>query len=140
MTSTSDTVQSLIAKHAHEPGGLLPLLHDIQDTLGFIPETHVDAIAKGMNRSRAEVHGVITYYHHFRTQPPARHVVQICAAEACKACGADASWPWLKNLGLPSPWHQRQRRGDLGARVLLGSVRFIARRAGGRCLACACQP
>lgn len=90
MTSTSDTVQSLIAKHAHEPGGLLPLLHDIQDALGFIPETQVDAIAKGMNRSRAEVHGVITYYHHFRTQPPARHVVQICAAEACKACGADA--------------------------------------------------
>jgi formate dehydrogenase subunit gamma len=90
MTSPSQTVQQLIAQHAHEPGGLLPLLHAIQDALGYIPETEVGAIAKGMNRSRAEVHGVITYYHHFRMKAPARHVVQICAAEACKACGADA--------------------------------------------------
>ena len=90
MTSHSDTVQALIAQHAHEPGGLLPLLHAIQDALGYIPDDQVAAIAKGMNRSRAEVHGVITYYHHFRSQPAAKHVVQICAAEACKACGADA--------------------------------------------------
>ena len=90
MTPHSDTVQHLIAQHAHEPGGLLPLLHAIQDALGYIPDDQVAAIAKGMNRSRAEVHGVITYYHHFRSQPAAKHVVQICAAEACKACGADA--------------------------------------------------
>ena len=90
MTSPTDTVQQLIAQHAHEPGGLLPLLHAVQDALGYIPDDQVAAIAKGMNRSRAEVHGVITYYHHFRSQPAGRHVVQICAAEACKACGADA--------------------------------------------------
>lgn len=90
MTSPTATVQQLIAQHAHEPGGLLPLLHAVQDALGYIPDDQVDAIAKGMNRSRAEVHGVITYYHHFRSQPAGRHVVQICAAEACKACGADA--------------------------------------------------
>ena len=71
-------------------GALLPLLHAIQDQLGFIPETSVGDIAKGLNLSRAEVHGVITYYHFFRTQPPGRHVVQICRAEAGQACGADA--------------------------------------------------
>jgi formate dehydrogenase subunit gamma len=90
MRSHQDTVELLIQQHAHEPGGLLPLLHAIQDALGYIPDDQVAAIAKGMNRSRAEVHGVITYYHHFRSQPAAKHVVQICAAEACKACGADA--------------------------------------------------
>jgi formate dehydrogenase subunit gamma len=90
MRSHQDTVELLIQQHANEPGGLLPLLHAIQDALGYIPDDQVAAIAKGMNRSRAEVHGVITYYHHFRSQPAAKHVVQICAAEACKACGADA--------------------------------------------------
>jgi formate dehydrogenase subunit gamma len=90
MISHQQTVAQLIQRHVNEPGGLLPLLHDIQDTIGFIPEAEVAAIARAMNRSRAEVHGVITYYHHFRLQPAGRHVVQICRAEACKACGADA--------------------------------------------------
>ncbi len=83
-------IQALIESHQSMKGALLPLLHAIQDQFGFIPESSVSDIAKGLNLSRAEVHGVITYYHFFRTQPPGRHVVQICRAEACQACGADA--------------------------------------------------
>jgi formate dehydrogenase subunit gamma len=67
---------------------LLPVLHDIQHELGYVPAESVDAIARGLNLSRAEVHGVITYYPHFRQRPPARHVVQLCQAEACQSMGA----------------------------------------------------
>ena len=76
------------------PGGsapaLLPILHHIQDALAFIPPALVPEIAAALNLSRAEVHGVVTYYHHFRSAPPGRHVVQICQAEACRANGAEA--------------------------------------------------
>ena len=66
------------------------ILHDIQDELGFIPSDLVADIAAALNLSRAEVHGVITYYHHFRSTTPGRHIVQICRAEACQAMGAEA--------------------------------------------------
>lgn len=83
-------VQDLLAHHQAHPSSLLPVLHDIQDALGYIPDEAVESIAKMLNLSRADVHGVITYYHHFRRQPPGRHVVQICHAEACQAMGAQA--------------------------------------------------
>ena len=79
-----------LARHAGEPGALLPILHDVQDALGFVPSAAVPPIATSLNVSRAEVHGVVTYYHHFRAAPAARHVVQICRAEACQARGAEA--------------------------------------------------
>lgn len=72
------------------PGALLPILHEIQDTHGHIPAEAVPVIARALNLSRAEVHGVITFYHHFREQPAGRHVVQVCRAEACQSVGADA--------------------------------------------------
>ena len=76
------------------PGGsasaLLPVLHHIQDALGFVPAALVPGIAAALSLSRAEVHGVLTYYHHFRSAPPGRHVVQLCQAEACRANGAEA--------------------------------------------------
>jgi len=84
------TVQAVLdAGGGHRPGALLPILHDIQDALGYLPDAAVPLIAKALNLSRAEVHGVITFYHHFRRTPPGRTVVQVCCAEACKACGAD---------------------------------------------------
>jgi formate dehydrogenase subunit gamma len=82
-------VSQLLVKHQGTAGGLLPLLHDVQDHLGFIPPNAVPLIAEGMNLSRAEVHGVITYYHFFRSTPPGKHVVQVCRAEACQACGSE---------------------------------------------------
>jgi formate dehydrogenase subunit gamma len=81
---------AVLARHAGEPGALLPILHDVQDALGHIPREAVPQIAEALNLSRAEVHGVVTYYHHFRSEPPGRHVVQVCRAEACQAMGADA--------------------------------------------------
>ncbi len=83
-------LQPLLTQHQGQAGGLLPLLHDIQDHRGFVPAEAVPLIAQAMNLSRAEVHGVISYYHHFRTEAPGQHVVQICRAEACQACGSEA--------------------------------------------------
>lgn len=86
----SEQIAHLIEQHRHQPGGLMPLLHAVQDAWGHIPPGAVESIAGGFNLSRAEVHGVITYYHHFRSVPPGRTVVQVCRAESCKACGSDA--------------------------------------------------
>jgi len=83
-------VHQVLHRRKDEAGALLPILHDIQDELGFILGDVVSDIAAALNLSRAEVHGVITYYHHFRTSPPGRNVVQICRAEACQAMGAEA--------------------------------------------------
>ena len=83
-------VRDALARHAGEPGALLPVLHDVQDALGCIPADAVPVIAKGLNLSRAEVHGVIKYYHYFRSEPAGRTVVQVCGAESCQAVGADA--------------------------------------------------
>jgi formate dehydrogenase subunit gamma len=87
--SQHDAVAPLIERHRDVPGGLLPLLHDVQDALGCVPDEVVPQIAQALNLSRAEVHGVITYYHHFRREPAGRTVVQVCRAEACQSCGAD---------------------------------------------------
>jgi formate dehydrogenase subunit gamma len=81
---------AVLTRRAAEPGALLPILHEVQDALGHVPRDVVPQIADALNLSRAEVHGVITYYHHFRSEAPGQHVVQVCRAEACQAMGADA--------------------------------------------------
>ena len=78
-------VQRAIDNHSHRPGGLLPLLHEIQEELGYVPPEAVGGIAKAMNLSRAEVHGVVTFYPDFRSAPPGKHVLKVCRAEACQA-------------------------------------------------------
>lgn len=83
-------LEAIIAQHKAMPGAMLPILHRIQETVGYIPSEVVPLIAQELNVSRAEVHGVITYYHYFRQTPPGRHVVRICRAEACQAMGGDA--------------------------------------------------
>lgn len=85
----TNTVRTILASRAPAQGDLLPTLHAIQDALGYIAPETVGDIASTFNLSRAEVHGVITFYHHFRTTPPARHTVQICRAEACQSMGSD---------------------------------------------------
>jgi formate dehydrogenase subunit gamma len=82
-------IAALVDAGASEPGGLLPVLHAIQDRVGFVPPESVALIANGFNLSRAEVHGVVSFYHHFRTTPPARHQVRICRAEACQSMGGE---------------------------------------------------
>ena len=83
-------VQNAIAACRDLPGALLPLLHAVQDALGYVPPASVPTIAQALNLSRADVHGVLTFYHHFRTTPPGRHVLQLCRAESCQAMGATA--------------------------------------------------
>ena len=83
------------------PGGLLPLLHAIQAAIGYVPAESVAEIAGALNLSRAEVHGVISFYHDFRSAPAGRHVLQICRAEACQAMGSRALEAHAKNtLGI----------------------------------------
>lgn len=77
----------IILRHRDTPGGLMPLLQDIQEDLGYIPGDSLPAIATAMNLSTAEVHGVVSFYHDFRTEPAGRHTVQVCCAESCQAAG-----------------------------------------------------
>jgi formate dehydrogenase subunit gamma len=81
-------VQAALNAHRGAAGALLPILHAIQDVLGYIPEAAVAVIAHDLNQSRAEVHGMLSFYHYFRTQPAGRHVVYLCRAEACQSMGA----------------------------------------------------
>ncbi len=81
-------VRQAIAGQKEKPGALLPILHDIQDGIGYIPGEAVPVIASELNLSRAEVHGVISFYHYFRQTPPGEHTVQICQAESCQAMGS----------------------------------------------------
>ena len=73
-----------------KPGALLPILHAVQEAIGFVPPDAVSLIADQLNLSRAEVHGVVTFYHYFRTQRGGTHVVHLCRAEACQSVGAAA--------------------------------------------------
>jgi len=86
-SSTQATVQEIIANLKNKPGALLPILHGVQNALGYVPPESVPAIAKGLNLSRAEVHGVISFYHYFRDTPPGKHTIHLCRAESCLSMG-----------------------------------------------------
>lgn len=85
-----EAVLAAVEAHRHVPGNLLPVLHAIQTALGFVPSQAIALIAYELNLSRAEVHGVVSFYHAFRTDKPGRHVIHLCRAEACQAVGAHA--------------------------------------------------
>lgn len=86
---TSERMHEILARHRDTEGALLPILHDVQAEFGHVPDVALPAIAKALNLSRAEVHGVVSFYHDFRETPAGRHVVKLCRAEACQAMGAD---------------------------------------------------
>jgi len=86
-----DAIEAILAAHVDQPGPLLPILHAIQDALGCVPPEQVGRIAHVLNLSRAEVHGVLSFYHYFRQQSPGRHVLQVCRAEACQAVRGEAT-------------------------------------------------
>lgn len=83
-------VADAVQRFAGEPGPLLEILHAIQDELGCVPPEAVPQLADALNLSRAEVHGVISFYHHFREHSPGRYVVQLCRAEACQSMNSRA--------------------------------------------------
>jgi formate dehydrogenase subunit gamma len=85
-----DPAQAICARYHNKPDQLLEILHDLQEEVGHVPEASLPAIAKALNLSRAEVYGVVTFYHDYHTKPQAKHVIKICAAEACQSMGARA--------------------------------------------------
>jgi formate dehydrogenase subunit gamma len=87
-TVLADAVATAVASYAADRGPLLPVLHAVQADLGWLPPQVTPLVAKALNLSRAEVHGVITFYTDFRDQPPPRRTVRICGAEACQSVGA----------------------------------------------------
>jgi formate dehydrogenase subunit gamma len=80
----------IIAEHAHLEGPTLVMLHALQEAFGYVPEPAIPMIAEALNLSRAEIHGVFTFYHDFRHKPAGKHVLKLCRAEACQAAGGDA--------------------------------------------------
>ena len=83
---------------------MLPILHDLQEAFGCVPSEAVPMVALALNLTRAEVHGVVTFYHDYRRQPPGRHILRLCRAEACQALGADAVAAHVRtSLGID--WH-----------------------------------
>jgi len=105
-------VEAALGAHRGRPGALLPILHAIQDVLGWIPPGAVALVAQDLNQTRAEVHGVVSFYHHFRSTRPGRHVVRLCRAEACQALGARALEAHAKRaLGID--FHQTTADGAI---------------------------
>ena len=93
--------REVLAAHRDEPGALLPILHDIQDRLGAVPPEVLPMIAEDLCLSRAEVHGVVSFYHDFRASPPGRVHLKLCQAEACQSMGSKALTAELQEkLGL----------------------------------------
>jgi formate dehydrogenase subunit gamma len=84
-----DLARTIIAGKQSMPGPLLPILHALQEEFGYIDREAEPLIADILNVTRAEVHGVVTFYHDFRHAPPARHVLKLCRAEACQSTGGD---------------------------------------------------
>ncbi len=108
--STIARVEEILARHAGMEGALLPILHAIQTEFGHVPQVVLPVVAKAMNISKAEAHGVMSFYHDFREAPAGRHVVKLCRAEACQAVGADALAAHAVNV-LGADWHETTKDG-----------------------------
>jgi formate dehydrogenase subunit gamma len=107
-----DQAKEIIAAHAGSEGAALPILHDLQAVFGCIPLDAEPLIAAALNLSRAEIHGIVTFYHEFRRTPPGRHMLHVCRAEACQAVGGEATAAHLRNA-LHIDWHQTTPDGGI---------------------------
>ena len=126
-TDSIAVAAEIAADMAELPGALLPILHAVQDRLGYIPPETVPAIAQALNLSRAEVHGVISFYHFFRTEAAGRITVYICRAESCQAMGSTALEAHAKQT-LGVDFHQTTADGA----IILEPVYCLGN--------CACSP
>lgn len=104
-TERAALVRAVAEQHRHDRGPLMPVLHDVMSELGYVDRSDFPVIADVLNLSVAEVHGVVSFYHDFRTAPPATHQVTLCRAEACQAVGAQALFDETRS---------RAAAGDLG--------------------------
>jgi formate dehydrogenase subunit gamma len=123
----SDRIAEILEAHRGLEGPLLPILHAIQAAFGHVPDSAIPQIAAALMLSKAEVHGVVSFYHDFREKPAGRHVLKLCRAEACQTMGADAVADRIKTaLGID--WHETTADG----RVTLEPVFCLG--------LCACGP
>ena len=123
----SDRIAEILDAHQGLEGPLLPILHAIQEAFGYVPDSAIPQIAKALTLSKAEVHGVISFYHDFRSAPAGRHVLKLCRAEACQAVGANEVAGRIK-AALGIDWHETTPDG----RVTLEPVFCLG--------LCACGP
>lgn len=111
MTTSADTTRSTLIRaiavgQRGQRGALLPILHEVMDECGFIDAADVPVIADVLNLSAAEVHGVVSFYHDFRTTPPSQHTISLCRAEACQAVGAQSLYDETAALAAGSAWQE----------------------------------
>ena len=111
-TEIASRTAAIIAELKGLEGPLLPILHDIQEEFGHVPQDSLPVIAEALNISRAEVHGVVTFYHDYRSHPAGRHVLKVCQAEACQSMGSDAVAAKFKQL-LGIGFHETTRDGSV---------------------------
>ena len=102
--------REIIADHASIEGAGLPVLHALQHAFGCVPLAAEPLVAAALNITRAEVHGVVTFYHDFRRTPPGRHVLHVCRAEACQSVGGDAVGAHVR-AALSVDWHETSANG-----------------------------
>jgi len=107
-----DEARTIISAHAGTAGATLPILHALQDAFGYIHDEAIPLVAAALNLSRADVHGVVSFYHEFRRAPPGRHMLRLCRAEACQSVGAEAvADAARRDLGVD--WHGTTEDGKL---------------------------
>ena len=105
-------IDAHILAHKAMPGALLPLLHAIQDDIGYVPEESYLPISKALALSVAELHGVVTFYHHFHRHPVGKHILQVCRAESCQAMGSEQLEKDIKSaLGID--YHETTKDGAI---------------------------
>lgn len=111
-TEIASRTAAVIADLRGLEGPLLPILHGIQDEFGYVPPEALPVIADALNISKAEVHGVVTFYHDYRNHPAGRHVLKLCQAEACQSMGSDAIAAEIKQrFGIG--FHETTRDGSV---------------------------
>lgn len=126
-SAQTDRIAEILTAHRGLDGPLLPILHAIQAEFGHVPQVAIPQIAAALTLSKAEVHGVISFYHDFREAPAGRHVIKLCRAESCQTMGADAVAGRIK-AALGIDWHETTPDG----RVTLEPVFCLG--------LCACGP
>jgi len=108
----SDRAAEIIAEHALKEGPTLPILHGLQKAFGYIPDEAIPMVARALNLSRAEIHGVVSFYHDFRHAPAGRHVLKLCRAEACQSMGAEPLAAHVK-ARLGADWGETAADGSI---------------------------
>lgn len=109
---SKERAEAIIETYRATPGATLPILHALQEAFGFIPDDAVPLIAEALNLTRAEMHGIVTFYHDFRHAPPGRHVLRLCRAEACQSMGGEALAE-AAQARLQAGWGETTRDGAI---------------------------